>query len=319
MVLIKPCTRLRLVAFGDVDNKLGVDEPPVTPRDRVLHLIRTSDPDKVWTSLEMLAAVESGLLPEMTRNKVSGFLVQLYDKGLLERVRCGKYKLRFGNLQNRRAERAPTAKPSARYASTTPPDDTPCEPIPGDVTHFQWRARTVLKVVDAHLWMTSTCATPRCLAHLAAVRPRTLGYRLGICVYCGLIADTQDHLMPEPWTGGAERNSVLTVPACRECNSAINDSFAFEVDVRRRIAHEYISNKYRKHIAVAEAHKVHLQEYGPNLRSVIQASIDVGEVTRTRLEWPPHADYDHDAAWAAGIEDPYAFGLLSGLTDVEAA
>lgn len=183
-----------------------------------------------------------------------------------------------------------------------------CIPWNGPKELFQREARRFNNVVQngIHLWYMSTCKTKMCLAHTKALRPRTLDYQEGICVYCGLDADTKDHLLPKGWAGD-ERSWVLTVPSCRECNSAINDHWAPTINRRRDIAHQFIKRKYSKYI---KAYRHNLDEYGPNLRSYINSFVDVGRISKDRMSWPPYDSYDLEACLRSGIEDPYEIGLL---------
>jgi hypothetical protein len=141
------------------------------------------------------------------------------------------------------------------------------------------------------------------------MHPVDLDYQPGICVYCGLDADTVDHLLPRGWSGDTLRSRVLTVPACRECNSAIGGQWASTITERREVAQAAIRRRYRKLLAGAALSQKDLAELGPNLRSYVEASLTVRKVVEARLAWPPPM-YDIQAMQRSDIDDPDGAGLL---------
>lgn len=197
--------------------------------------------------------------------------------------------------------------------TTEPPPGNPggCDPWRGPREWFQYEARKVL-LADRHLWLTNCCNTSMCLTgtHLVTLRPEPLDYMSGICVYCGLSADTKDHLIPRGWSGDTSRSFVLTVPACRQCNSFIGDKWAPTITERRVVAQKRIKSKYRDALRVHRFSIADLEEMGPNLRSMVDAKYAIAEVVRSRLAWPPYEDYDFGACMRAGFPDPYEAGLL---------
>jgi 5-methylcytosine-specific restriction endonuclease McrA len=192
----------------------------------------------------------------------------------------------------------PTAPPTAQK---------PAECIPFDGPETKWRERAVtrcwieLGIDHARLgWPTPQCVTPLCmnLEHLAWEAPTKLEYPDGICVYCGVIAGTKDHLLPRTWTGEAIRKNVLTVPACGECNSAIGDRYAPIFKRKRRI------------INIPPWSKAEIAEMGHTLRSSIEKGLHDQKLTLARLAWPDDPDYDLRAMQLSGIENPYEAGIL---------
>lgn len=166
----------------------------------------------------------------------------------------------------------------------------------------------------------STCGTKQCMCldHLEWHLPSPLNYPPGVCVYCGMLANTRDHLLPRTWTGNAQRSNVLVVPACRECNSAISDQFAPSITGRRETAHAHIRRKHKKLLASERWTKRELRELGTSLRTYIQRSEHDRLVQEARLAWPEDHDYDLRAIQKSGIDDPYAAGLIYD-TDSKAA
>lgn len=193
-----------------------------------------------------------------------------------------------------------------------------CMPFDGGET--KWRAKATqlcwinLGVERAALaWPTPVCKTPLCLNldHLAWESPKRLEYAPGICVYCGVIAGTMDHLLPRTWTGEAARRNVLTVPACGECNSAIGDRYATSITRRRKIAHAYVACKNRRVLNMPAWPREDVRKLGPTLRSSVEKGIHERKLARARLSWPEDADYDLRAMQLSGIENPYELGLIT--------
>jgi len=67
-----------------------------------------------------------------------------------------------------------------------------------------------------------------------------------VCTYCGDIADHEDHLLPETWTGIGTRHAVLTVPACADCNTRIGDYPEPDIDKRCAIVAESVKRKHAR-------------------------------------------------------------------------
>lgn len=167
-------------------------------------------------------------------------------------------------------------------------------------------------------WPTPTCGTPLCLnlPHLAWESPKRLEYPSGVCVYCGLIAGTKDHLLPRTWTGAAVRKKVLTVPACAECNSVISDRYAPSITERRRIAHAIIYKRKKRLMNMPDWNQGDIEKLGSTLRSTIERGLHDRNVARARLAWPEDADYDVRAMQLSGIDNPYEIGLLENPNEL---
>lgn len=128
-------------------------------------------------------------------------------------------------------------------------------------------------------------------------------YPSGICVYCGELGDTVDHLLPRTWTGYGTRRRVPIVPACRECNSTLSDKFITDVIERRSFVQSALRQKYRKYLRVVLWSVDDLLEMGPALRLVIVGQMAHHERLMARLSWPVDPTYDADA-WSCAWEEP---------------
>lgn len=195
----------------------------------------------------------------------------------------------------------------------------PFDCIPYEGPEHRWREKVVelcwLETGVDHpelAWPTATCSTPMCLylKHLAWQSPNKLAYPPGVCVYCGLLADTRDHLLPRTWTGEATRKHVLTVPACQQCNSTIADRYLPSITARRRQAQQHIAHKYAALLKMPEWTSEDIAAMGKTLRSTIERGVFDRDLTRARLAWPEDPDYDLRAMQISGIENPYQLGLI---------
>jgi hypothetical protein len=125
-------------------------------------------------------------------------------------------------------------------------------------------------------------------------------YESGVCVYCGETADTVDHLLPKPWTGGTARKYVPVVPACRECNSTLGAIFLPDVQERRTEVHRRYRRKYRRALSMVVLHDDALDDFGPNIRLTVVRLHEEHYRALRRLSWPVDPSYDAEAwehAW----------------------
>lgn len=165
--------------------------------------------------------------------------------------------------------------------------------------------------VLAWSWISLTCDLPLCLdAECMVVHaPTHIDYPAGICVYCGTVADTRDHLIPRNLSGETLRRLVAVVPACRECNSRIADHPAASVTERREVAQARLRRRHERILSVPDKTEADLRELGPGLRSVAIKNNRLRVHVRARLAWPEDPHYDIRAFQKSGIDDPYALGL----------
>lgn len=201
------------------------------------------------------------------------------------------------------------------------PDGMPCDDWRGRPSEHQAQARSIIGITPPFTWIATTCASKICLEpeHLVVRQPLKLGYRPGICIYCGHGATTRDHLIPETWSGPAIRHQVLTVPACQNCNSSIGDTLTFSITARRRLAHERIERHGRKWLRCQNFTPGEIRELGHGLRSYVKEGMQMRALIESRLNWPPHPLYDLTACTDAGIENPYEIGMLDDPDAIEGA
>lgn len=197
------------------------------------------------------------------------------------------------------------------------PDIPQCKQFDGEIRKYQSEAIHVRWVelaieTEPWEWIDTTCGTPFCLTpqHLRANAPQRLHYPAGTCTYCGAPSGTKDHLIPRNWSGETGRRFVLTVPACAECNSLINDHPATSITDRRKVAHKRLRRKKARTLAYVDYTPEQMREFGRALRDSIAGGLEEKKRVLRRLEWPTDPDYDRRALEKSGIPDAYAIGLI---------
>lgn len=160
-------------------------------------------------------------------------------------------------------------------------------------------------------WITTDCEVdqcldPRCMLVHAPVR---IAYRRNVCVYCGEGCDGFDHLLPEPWTGKAQRHLVALVPACGNCNARINDDPSPNVAVRRRRAQLSIERKNKHLLLRPRKTAADMIALGYVMRTVAENNNIKVDRVKARLGWPLDPYYDLRAFQKSGIPDPISLGL----------
>lgn len=197
------------------------------------------------------------------------------------------------------------------------PTRNTCIPFDGRPVSYQAAALHAHYVETGMLpnswsWVTTTCGTA-CLkpGHMQITAPKKLGYAANVCIYCGRPGYTEDHLLPRRWSGDASRTFVVTVPSCGTCNSVINDTMTWSITERRILCHYRLRRKYRKALSVIEFGPEGLAQFEGALRAEVIAGMERKAEVEAMLRWPEHdPGYDLRACQKAGIEDPYASGLL---------
>lgn len=229
----------------------------------------------------------------------------------LERPQTERWNARRGLTHpNHFTERRAVMKP------TNSPEPDPCSLWAGHPELYQEQA--ALAAIESGLrfwpwcWIYTNCGNDLCIAgeHLVIYSPAKLKYPNGICVYCGGIAGTRDHLIPRPMSGETARRNVLTVPSCGECNSLIGSRPIFSITERREYAHAALRKKHAKVLRRIDYSSADIKEFGPGLRPSIVAGIEEKRRLERRLLWPADAAFDARALEKSGIEDPYVLGLL---------
>lgn len=132
------------------------------------------------------------------------------------------------------------------------------------------------------------------------------------CTYCGLPADSVDHVVPRHLLERADaagldlfrvfRMQRWTVPACRECNSIIGARIFKTLAERRAAAHKGIRKKYAALLRIPDWSEDDLAEMGPRAREDIRHAIRARDGVRERLRWQGDKDPDVRAVYDLAIK-----------------
>lgn len=110
------------------------------------------------------------------------------------------------------------------------------------------------------------------------------------CVYCGLAADTKDHIPPQAYrpfleSVGEKRYPFLLVPACKECNSALGAKALWTVHARKEWIKRRLERKYKHYLAIPGWEDGEVRELGPSLSQEVIRGLAIRDVTRRRIAW----------------------------------
>jgi len=109
------------------------------------------------------------------------------------------------------------------------------------------------------------------------------------CAYCGVVADSIDHVVPQ-WfikamqnSGVAEALERSTVHCCRECNSLIGGKIFDTFRARKSYALDRLLVRYKKVLATPAWNRDQIEVMGPSMRSFIYASLTLKAFIALRL------------------------------------
>jgi hypothetical protein len=123
-----------------------------------------------------------------------------------------------------------------------------------------------------------------------------------VCVYCGILADTEDHVVPRHLLMragelGLDLSRVMRMkqwvhPACHECNSMLSGRLFATIKERRAAAHAGIRRKYASYLRIPDWTDAELATMGPKAQAEIIAGIAVRDWVRGRLRWAGAREVD---------------------------
>jgi hypothetical protein len=117
------------------------------------------------------------------------------------------------------------------------------------------------------------------------------------CYYCGLPAETQDHVIPkslieqyrlsDPVSVHAlfAHGRTRVVPACTQCNSIAGARYHETLADRKAYVKQRLRSKYAKLLAMPDWTEEELAEVGPGLREYIHQGIETRKLIEQRLRW----------------------------------
>lgn len=111
------------------------------------------------------------------------------------------------------------------------------------------------------------------------------------CYYCGRIADTVDHVVPQvflamlPWDEVPDLGVDL-VPACKQCNCALGARFYESLGKRKEAAKDWLRRHYAKLLKMPHWRDHELAELPEGkIRDYVVASIVAKEELDKMLAW----------------------------------
>jgi len=109
------------------------------------------------------------------------------------------------------------------------------------------------------------------------------------CFYCGMAADTRDHVLPQSFTRtmadlGARKSDV--VPCCRECNSLAGSKVFPTISEKRKYIKQRLRKKYEKVLEYYNYSSQEIEEFEGFLRQAVISGLEAKRLTKMRLRWP---------------------------------
>jgi hypothetical protein len=130
------------------------------------------------------------------------------------------------------------------------------------------------------------------LAMLAAgVAARRRNQDLAPCVYCGVAANSIDHVPPQSARPrllelGLERKyPFFEVEACRECNSALGARGLWTLVARRDYIKKFLRRRYRGFLNIPDWTDTELAQLSPMMLEYTLNGIAIRDFTRDRISY----------------------------------
>ena len=115
------------------------------------------------------------------------------------------------------------------------------------------------------------------------------------CYYCGLPADSVDHVIPRALLDEladdpeALRKLIsgrrLTVPSCRECNSLLGTRYEPTLAGRQAYIKKQLRKRYKKYLLVPDWSDDDFRELDDMMQIYVKQGIKMRSVIRARLAW----------------------------------
>lgn len=118
------------------------------------------------------------------------------------------------------------------------------------------------------------------------------------CYYCGAVAETIDHVVPQIVLQTAalsndeavtkylhRRHRVMTVPACRECNGLAGAKFFDTLEERRQHVKNALRRRYRRLLESPDWGDTELMDLDAPLRGLILNTLEVRRLVRLRVAY----------------------------------
>ena len=129
------------------------------------------------------------------------------------------------------------------------------------------------------------------LQHLSRCYKRRAMFAPHVCTYCGVPADTFDHVPPvtvayELTREWLDKNGygLWLVPACRQCNTRLGAKRVLTVEHRAKAIWNRLHRDLEK-VRSAEWTMEELMELGPRLGAYVRAGADQVLLLKHRIAW----------------------------------
>ena len=95
------------------------------------------------------------------------------------------------------------------------------------------------------------------------------------CSYCGMIADSKDHVIPISYLHNGKRNGLmlsrgLSVWSCRHCNAILGKNLFDSFVCRAKFLNKRLRSKYKRHLKTTTWQKEDFEDMGSNLKSAVE-------------------------------------------------
>ena len=111
-----------------------------------------------------------------------------------------------------------------------------------------------------------------------------------VCVYCGLLGDSIDHVPPLSVRrrlvelGLGPRYPCVEVRACRECNSALGSRPYWTVALRTQFIKRWLKRRYAKYLKIPNWSDRDLAQMVPHMQDYVLNGLAVKALTERRLQ-----------------------------------
>jgi|TARA_R100001463_G_scaffold5148_1_gene18003 NMD protein affecting ribosome stability and mRNA decay len=109
-----------------------------------------------------------------------------------------------------------------------------------------------------------------------------------VCHYCGVSADTVDHVPPLSCYEDAKIYSnidFVKIPCCRECNSLAGNKFHLNIFERNEFLFNRYKKRYKKLLNMPTWDKKDLKELGSSLRKKIKNDLNRKNIIEERINF----------------------------------
>jgi hypothetical protein len=110
------------------------------------------------------------------------------------------------------------------------------------------------------------------------------------CFYCGVPADTTDHVPPRSVRGELMALNItqwefVEVPACHECNCALGARALWTLPSRKAWIKRWLRKRYARLLVIPEWTEVERADISERLNAFIDEGLFAAQVAHRRIKW----------------------------------